>query len=148
MKALGAVETYIQASGLEQSVIDLVKTRASQINGCAYCIHLHTRDARTRGESEERLYLFNAWRDSPLYTGRERAALAWTEAVTLVAQTHVPDAVYEEVRQHFAEDEVVNLALAVCQRHRQTRGSQEVAQCASKSVTAVFVSYAERIWLI
>jgi AhpD family alkylhydroperoxidase len=113
MKALATVETYIHGSGLEPSLIELVKTRASQINGCAYCIHLHTRDARARGESEERLYLLDAWRDSPLYTERERAALAWTEAVTLVAQTHPPDAVYDEVRQHFAEDEFVKLTLAI-----------------------------------
>lgn len=113
MKSLAAVQTYIQQSGLEPSLIDLVRTRASQINACAYCIHLHTREARGRGESEERLYLLDAWRDSPLYTERERAALAWTEAVTLVAQTHVPDAVFDEVRQHFAEDELVKLTLVV-----------------------------------
>jgi AhpD family alkylhydroperoxidase len=113
MKALAAVQDYIQQSGLEPSLIDLVRTRASQINGCAYCIHLHTWDARARGESEERLYLLNAWRDSPLYTERERAALAWTEAVTLVAETHVPDQVFEEVRQRFAEDELVKLTLVV-----------------------------------
>ena len=113
MKALAAVQDYIQQSGLEPSLIDLVRTRASQIDRCAYCIHLHTRDARARGESEERLYLLNAWRDSPLYTERERAALAWTEAVTLVAETHVPDQVFDEVRQHFAEDELVKLTLVV-----------------------------------
>ena len=90
-----------------------MKTRAPQINGCAYCIHIHTREARGRGESEERLYLLNAWRDSPLYTERERAALAWTEAVTLVAETHVPDSVFEEARQHFAEDELVKLTLVI-----------------------------------
>jgi AhpD family alkylhydroperoxidase len=109
MKTIAALEAYVQGSGLEASLIELVKTRASQINGCAYCIHMHTRDARARGESEERLYLLDAWRESPLYTERERAALAWTEAVTLVSQTHVPDAVYEEVRRHFAEDELVKL---------------------------------------
>jgi AhpD family alkylhydroperoxidase len=113
MKALGALEGYVQSSGLEHSLIELVKTRASQINGCAFCIHMHTRDARARGETEERLYLLDAWRESPLYTERERAALAWTEAVTLVAQTHVPDDVYEQARQHFAEDELVKLTLLV-----------------------------------
>ena len=113
MKALGALEGYVQGSGLEHSLIELVKTRASQINGCAFCIHMHTRDARARGETEERLYLLDAWRESPLYTERERAALAWTEAVTLVSQTHVPDAVYEQARQHFAEDELVKLTLLV-----------------------------------
>jgi AhpD family alkylhydroperoxidase len=113
MQALAAVETYIHGSGLEPSLIDLVKTRASQINGCAYCIHLHTRDARARGETEERLYLLDAWRDSPLYTERERAALAWTEAVTLIAQTHAPDAIYEYALKYFGEDELVKLTLAI-----------------------------------
>src|ERR1700686_3055007 len=113
MKALVALENYVQESGLDHSLIDLVKTRASQINGCAYCIHMHTREARGRGESEERLYLLNAWRESPLYSARERAALAWTEAVTLVSQTHVPDSVYEEVRKQFSEEETVNLTMLV-----------------------------------
>ena len=81
----------MQQSGLDHSLIDLVKTRASQINGCAYCIHMHTGEARARGETEERLYLLDAWRESPLYSERERAALAWAEAVTLVSETHVPD---------------------------------------------------------
>jgi AhpD family alkylhydroperoxidase len=109
MKTIAALETYARSSGLDASLIELVKIRASQINGCAYCIHMHTRDARARGESEERIYLLDAWRESPLYTERERAALAWTEAVTLVSQTHVPDSVYDEVRRHFAEDELVKL---------------------------------------
>jgi AhpD family alkylhydroperoxidase len=113
MQALGALEGHIRNSGLEPSLIELVKTRASQINGCAFCIHMHTRDARARGESEERLYLLDAWRESPLYTERERAALAWTEAVTLVAQTRVPDAVFEQARRHLAEDELVELTLLV-----------------------------------
>src|SRR5919199_902033 len=113
IKALGALESYVQGSGLEPSLIELVKTRASQINGCAFCIHMHTRDARAKGESEERIYLLDAWRESPLYTDRERAALAWTEAVTLVSQTHVPDAIFEEARQQFAEEELVKLTLLV-----------------------------------
>src|ERR687886_2306298 len=113
IKALGALESYVQGSGLEPSLIELVKTRASQINGCAFCIHMHTRDARARGETEERLYLLNAWRESPLYSERERAALAWTEAVTLVSETHVPDAVYEEVGPHVAADELVELTFLV-----------------------------------
>jgi AhpD family alkylhydroperoxidase len=113
MKALGALEATIQDSGLEISLINLVKTRASQINGCAYCIHMHTKEARGRGESEERLYLLNAWRESPLYSDRERAALAWTEAVTLVSQTHVPDSVYEEACKAFSEAEIVKLTMLV-----------------------------------
>jgi AhpD family alkylhydroperoxidase len=109
MKSIRALETTVQQSGLEPSLIELVRTRASQINGCAFCLHMHTSDARAKGESEERLYLLDAWRESPLYSERERAALAWTEAVTLISQTHAPDAVYDEVRRHFAEDELVKL---------------------------------------
>jgi AhpD family alkylhydroperoxidase len=113
MKAMAALEGYVQGSGLEPSLIELVKTRASQINGCAFCIHMHTRDARARGETEERLYLLDAWRESPLYSDRERAAFAWTEAATLVAQTHIPDDVYETARAQFDERELVNLTLLV-----------------------------------
>jgi len=113
IKALRAVEALILASGLEKSLIELVKTRASQINGCAYCISVHTADARKQGETEERLYLLNAWRESPLYTERERAALAWTEAVTLIAETHAPDDLYEDVRAHFSESETVNLTMLI-----------------------------------
>ena len=113
IKALMALETQIQGSGLEQSLIELVKTRASQINGCAYCINMHTQDARKHGETEQRLYLLNAWREAPAYSERERAALAWTEAVTLIADTHVPDAVYEEVRAEFEPEELVKLTLLI-----------------------------------
>jgi AhpD family alkylhydroperoxidase len=113
MKALFALEATFQECGLEHGLIELVKTRASQINGCAFCIHMHTRDARAGGETEERLYLLDAWRESPLYSDRERAALAWTEALTLIAQTHAPDDVYELVRQHFPADELVKLTLLI-----------------------------------
>src|ERR1044071_5435073 len=113
IKALVALEEQIQASGLEKSLIELVKTRASQINGCAFCINMHTQDARKQGETEQRLYLLDAWHESPLYTDRERAALAWTEAVTLVAQSRVPDDIYEEARRHFSEQELVNLTVAI-----------------------------------
>ncbi|MBR0937082.1 carboxymuconolactone decarboxylase family protein [Bradyrhizobium jicamae] len=113
IKALVAVENQITASGLEQSLIELVKTRASQINGCAYCIHMHTEDARKHGETEQRLYLLNAWRESPLYSDRERAALAWTEALTHIAETHAPDADYEAVRAHFSDAELVNLTTLI-----------------------------------
>ncbi len=113
MQAMSGLEAYLAACGLEPSLLDLVRTRASQINGCAYCIDMHTKDARARGESEQRLYALNAWRETPFYTERERAALAWTEAVTLIASGHVPDALYEEVRQHLSEEELVNLTLAV-----------------------------------
>ena len=113
IKALSALEAQIQGSGLEKSLIELVKTRASQINGCAFCINMHTQDARKQGESEQRLYLLNAWRESPLYTDRERAALAWTEAVTLIAETHAPDDLYADVRAPFNEAETVNLTMLI-----------------------------------
>jgi AhpD family alkylhydroperoxidase len=113
IKALVALEEQIQASGLEKSLIELVKTRASQINGCAFCINMHTQDARKQGETEQRLYLLNAWHESPLYTDRERAALAWTEALTLIAETHAPDDLYEGVRGHFSESETVNLTMLI-----------------------------------
>ena len=113
IKALIAVEDVVKASGLEQSLIELVKTRASQINGCAFCINMHTADARKYGETEQRLYLLNAWRESPLYTERERAALGWTEALTLISETHAPDEDYEAMRAQFSESEAVNLTVLI-----------------------------------
>jgi AhpD family alkylhydroperoxidase len=113
IKAAQAFEEHLANSGLERSLYHLVKTRASQINGCAFCIHMHTRDARAHGETEERLYLLDAWRESPLYSDRERAALAWTEALTRISETHAPDDVYEEVRRHFSEQETVNLTMLI-----------------------------------
>src|SRR6478735_2133092 len=121
VKALVALEEQIQASGLEKSLIELVKTRASQINGCAFCINMHTQDARKQGETEQRLYLLNAWRESPLYTDRERAALAWTEAVTMISETHAPDDVYEAVRAEFSEAETVNLTLLIATINTRNR---------------------------
>ena len=112
--AMLALENYVRKSSkLEPSLLELVKMRASQINGCAYCLDMHSKDARANGETEQRLYLLNAWEESPFYTDRERAALAWTEAVTLVSQGHVPDEVYEEARKRFTEEELVNLTLAI-----------------------------------
>ena len=111
--AMLGLETYIRQSGLEISLIHLIKLRASQINGCAYCIDMHWKDARALGETEQRLYGLDAWRESPYYTDRERAALAWTEAVTRVAGGQVPDEVYEEVRPHFSEKELADLTLAI-----------------------------------
>lgn len=107
------LETYVKRSGLEPSLVELVKLRASQINGCAYCIDMHTKDARAMGESEQRLYELSVWRETPFYTAREQAALAWTEAVTLVADGHVPDEVFEQARQQFSEKELVDLTMAV-----------------------------------
>ncbi|WP_024510571.1 carboxymuconolactone decarboxylase family protein [Bradyrhizobium sp. ARR65] len=111
--ALVALEKKVQSSGLEQSLIELVKTRASQINGCAFCINMHTQDARKHGETEQRLYLLNAWREAPAYSERERAALAWTEALTLISETHAPDDVYAQVRAQFSEAETVNLTMLI-----------------------------------
>ena len=113
LKPLVDLENILKNSGLEHSLIELVKTRASQINGCAYCIHMHTKDARAHGETEERLYLLNAWRESPLYSDRERAALAWTEALTLVAETHAPDEDYAALSAHFTPQEQVNLTVLI-----------------------------------
>ncbi len=112
-RAMAGLQSYVDKSGLEPSLLELVKTRASQINGCAYCIDMHTKDARAHGETEQRLYLLNAWRESPFYTDRERAALALTEAVTLIADGHVPDDVFEQARAHFTEAELVSLVMAI-----------------------------------
>jgi AhpD family alkylhydroperoxidase len=113
LKAVLGVENYIQHCGLEKSLIELVKMRASQINGCAYCLDVHSKDARKAGETEQRLYVLNAWEESPLYTERERAALAWTEAVTRVADTHAPKDVFDALRPHFSEKEIVDLTLLI-----------------------------------
>ena len=112
-KAMRAFQAYIEKSGLEHSLMELVKIRASQINGCAFCLAMHTSDARKLGESDERMHLLNAWEEAPVFSPRERAALAWTEALTLITEGHVPDAVYEEARKHFSEKELVDLTYAV-----------------------------------
>jgi AhpD family alkylhydroperoxidase len=114
MAAMRNFEQAVVTSGLEGSLIELVKTRASQINGCAYCIDMHTRDARKAGETEARLYLLNAWREAPHYTPRERAALAWTEALTLVAETGAQAADFDGLAEHFTEEEKVQLTLLIC----------------------------------
>jgi AhpD family alkylhydroperoxidase len=103
----------IAASGLEPGLVELVKIRASQINGCAYCIDMHTKDARAEGETEQRLYALTAWRETPFFTPRERAALAWTEAITNIQQGHASDEVYEEIRPAFTESELTQLTLAI-----------------------------------
>jgi AhpD family alkylhydroperoxidase len=113
-QAMSGLELFIRKSSMiEHSLLELVKMRASQINGCAYCLDMHSKDARAAGETEQRLYTLNAWRETPFFSDREGAALAWTEAVTLVSVDHVPDAVYEEARRHFSEEELVNLTLAI-----------------------------------
>ena len=112
-KAMTGLHMFVRNCGLDHALLELVKLRASQLNGCAHCIDMHTKELRADGESEQRLYLLNAWRESPFYSERERAALAWTEAVTLIAESQVPDDVYEEARKQFSEEEVVNLTMAL-----------------------------------
>src|SRR5262249_17860608 len=114
-EAMLGLEKYLRESGLEEPLIHLVKLRVSQINGCAYCIDMHWKDLRAIGEQEQRLYGLDAWEESPFYTDRERAALAWAEAVTNIKDGHVPDAVYEVTRKHFGEKELADLTLAVAQ---------------------------------
>lgn len=111
--AMLGLEKYLHNCELEASLLDLVKMRASQINGCAYCLDMHSKDARAAGETEQRLYLLDAWRESPFYSERERAALAWTEALTLIADSHAPDDVFELAQQNFTEKELVDLSLAI-----------------------------------
>lgn len=115
IKAMRGVESYLDNSSLEAPLRELVKMRASQINGCAFCIAMHSKDARKAGETEQRLYLLDAWRESHLFTPRERAALAWTEALTLISETHAPDEVYESVRAEFSERELADLTVAIGQ---------------------------------
>lgn len=113
IKAMVGLEAYVRTTGLEQSLLELVRTRASQINGCAHCLDMHTKDARAAGESEQRLYVLPTWEEAPFYTDRERAALAWTEAVTLLSQSKVPDTVFEQARKQFSEKELVDLTMAI-----------------------------------
>ena len=112
-KAMSELHAFVHKCGLERTLLELVKLRASQINGCAQCIDMHTKELRADGESEQRLYLLCAWRESPFYSDRERAALAWTEALTLVTNGHVPDEVYEAARAQFSEEALANLTLAI-----------------------------------
>ena len=113
MRVIYALNRYSEQSGLEPKLSKLIKVRASQINGCAYCIDMHTKEARSGGETEQRLYGLNAWHETPYYTERERAALALTEAVTLISETHVPDEIYQQAQQHFNDEELVKLMIAI-----------------------------------
>ena len=113
LKAMLGLETYVRGSGLEPALIELVKMRVSQINGCAYCLDMHSKDARAAGESEQRLHVLAAWREAPFYSTRERAALAWAEAVTLLSSNDLPDALYDEVHAQFDDKEMVDLTLAI-----------------------------------
>src|SRR5579871_3355676 len=105
-RAMAGLEAYVRQSGLEETLLELVRLRASQINGCAFCVDMHTKDARVAGETEQRLYAVAVWKETPFYTERERAALAWTEALTLISETHAPDDVYANAREHFSEEEL------------------------------------------
>lgn len=113
LRAMYGLEGFVRRSGIEHPLLHLVKMRASQMNGCAYCIDMHSKDARAAGETEQRLYALYAWRETPFYTPRERAALAWTEALTDVRDGHVPDSVFTEARAEFGEEELVNLTTAI-----------------------------------
>jgi AhpD family alkylhydroperoxidase len=111
--AMYGLERHIRTSGLERPLLELVKMRASQVNGCAYCLDMHSKDARAAGETEQRLYALNAWRETPFFTERERAALEWTEALTLISSNHAPDDLFARVSQHFTQEELIDLSLAV-----------------------------------
>ena len=113
LKAVQGLEEYLAHCSLEANLIHLLKMRASQINGCAYCIDMHSKDARANGDTEQRLYALNAWRETPFFTPRERAALAWTEALTLISQNHAPDELYDSTRKEFTEQELVDLTYAI-----------------------------------
>jgi len=145
IKAMYGLEGPLRNSGLEPTLRELVKTRASQINGCAYCIDMHTKDARAQGETEQRLYALNAWRETPFYTERERAALEWTEQLTLIADKGVSDELYERMKEHFSEAEIAHLTLAVVQINgwnriaisfRAPTGSYQPAQDQPAAATA------------
>jgi AhpD family alkylhydroperoxidase len=112
IQAMLGLERQVRQAGFDDKLLDLVRMRASQLNGCSYCLDMHSKDARAAGETEQRLYGLDAWRETPYYSARERAALEWTEALTLVAETHAPNDVYERVREQFSEDELVHLSLA------------------------------------
>lgn len=112
-RAMLQLEHYVRGSGLNPTLLELIKIRASQINGCAFCIDMHTKDARLHGETEQRIYALNSWRETPFFTPEERAALAFTEAVTLIATDHVSDALYQEVSQHFSAEQIANLLMAI-----------------------------------
>jgi AhpD family alkylhydroperoxidase len=112
-RAMSALEAQAKKSILERSLLELVRMRVSQINGCAFCLDMHSKDARAAGETEQRLYVLDAWREAPFYSDRERAALAWAEALTLISEGHAPDDVYEEARKHFNEREMVELTLVI-----------------------------------
>ena len=113
LQSMLQVQNYVDNSGLDPKIVGLIRFRVSQINNCAYCLDMHSKDLRANGETEQRLYVLDAWREAPFYTERERAALAWAEAVTKLPQGNVPDKIYDEARNHFSEEELIDLTLAV-----------------------------------
>jgi AhpD family alkylhydroperoxidase len=113
LKAMHELEKYVHESGIEAPLLELVKLRASQLNGCAYCLDMHSKDARAEGETEQRIYTLSAWRETPFFTERERAALEWTEAITEIGKDHVPDELFERARRQFSDVELANLTLAI-----------------------------------
>ena len=137
-KAMAGLQNYADNSGLERKLLDLVKIRASQINGCAYCIAMHTNDARKHGESDEWMHLLNAWHEAPIFSARERAALAWTEAVTKISDRHVPDEVYDAARRHFSEKELVDLTASVVAINAWNRAA--IAFRATPQLTSVKIA--------
>jgi len=139
-KAMLGISAYLAKSSLEKKLLELIEYRVSQINGCAYCLDMHSKDLRHDGETEQRIYMISAWRETDLFTDRERAALLWAESVTLLNEGHVPDEVYEEVRKQFSEEELIDLTLAVASINswnrlniafRTTAGSYQPGQWAS-----------------
>ena len=112
-KAMSQLEAVVRHSGLDGKLLELIKIRASQLNGCAFCIDMHTKDARLNGETEQRIYALDAWRETPFFSEKERAALAWTEAITNIQQGHAPESVYQDLRRYFSEAEVMNVTLAI-----------------------------------
>jgi AhpD family alkylhydroperoxidase len=138
-KAMSTLQAYVDSCGLEPTLLDLVKIRASQINGCAFCLAMHTKDARRRGESDERMHLLNAWHEAPVFSARERAALAWTEALTLISERHVTDQIYDEARRQFSEKELVDLTAAVVAINGWNRGAiafRTMPQLSSSKIAA------------
>lgn len=138
-KAMAGLQAYVDSCGLERPLLKLVEIRASQINGCAFCLAMHTREARKLGETDERMHLLNAWREAPVFSARERAAMAWTEAVTLISAHRVPDDVYDEARRHFSEKELVDLTAAVIAINGWNRGAiafQATPQVTSSKIAA------------
>ena len=136
MRAMNALENYIAESKIEPSLRELVRLRASQINGCSYCVNMHSQDARDGGETEQRLYAIPVWRETPFFSDRERAALLWTEKLTLISIDHVPDEVYEQVRPHFTDEELVDLTLLIATINSWNRfgvGFRDVPKAAAKA---------------